>query len=352
MPRFPFAVAAITAAISLSLALPAQRNGGGGRGGREAPALQNFTVETGTVASKAVKEGEAGYEIFLPKGHADAANKDKTYPWVLWLSGFGGNREFSNGGGAEVLDTLRGENAIPELAFVVYRAPTGQNRRGGRSVYMNGEANCNTEDLLAGDFLTELQKKYRLASDKKQRAVMGVSAGGFGALKMALRHPDVWGVVAAHSAAILPADPENLGGMSEQTVQRFLRGGLDQVLGNPIDKAKWAEHMPMAIVAAKKPADLQGLQIYFDAGTEDRYEFCPPNEKLSAAMTAAGHKHLFRKVEGGGHAFGDAAMKDNVAHALRFIAAAFAGKDAVAECAPKAKPADAAGKAGETGGGK
>ena len=72
-----------------------------------------------------------------------------------------------------------------------------------------------------------------------------------------------------------------------------------------------------------------------DAGTDDDYQFCPPNERLSKVMTEQGHKHLFRKVEGGGHAFSSESMKDNVATSLRFCAAAFAGKDAVAELTPK-----------------
>jgi enterochelin esterase-like enzyme len=325
--------------------LPAQRG--------EAPALEHYTVATGTLTSPKVRNGEAGYEVFLPKGHGDEANKAKVYPWILWLPGFGGAGEFGGRGGAKVLDRLRGAGEIPELAVVVYRAP-GRNGRPGRSVYMNGEAAADTEDLLVGDLLTEVQTKYRLAAERKQRALMGISAGGFGALKIALRHPEVFGAVAVHSAAILPADPDDLGGMSEQVVQRFLRNGLDKALGNPIDKTKWAEQMPMAIVATKKPADLKGLQIYFDAGTEDGYEFCPPNEALSKAMAANGHKHLFRKIEGGGHAFGSESMQDNVAFSLRFVAATFAGKDAVTELSPQEpgkgadkQPADAG-----SGGGK
>lgn len=335
MRRLPLLV---SFSIALASALPAQDR-------PAAALLQHFTVEDGVVPSKAVRDGEARYTIWLPKGHGDEANKDKTWPWVLWLSGFGGSNEFQNGGGPAVLDTLRGENAIPELAFVVYRAPG----RRGRSVYMNGEAACDTEDLLVGDLPKFLQAKYRLASDRKGRAVIGLSAGGFGALKIALRHPEFFAAVAAHSAAILPADPAEVGGMNEQVVQRFVRGGLAEQLGDPIDPAKWAQHMPLALVAAKKPEELNGLQIYFDAGTDDDYGFCPPNEQLSKVMTANGHKHLFRRVEGGGHAFGSPAMKDNVAHSLRFVAAVFAGKDAVAELTPKpevkpAAPADGTGR--------
>ena len=329
MRRSPIVV---SCSLFLFASLPAQ---GGGQA--QAPKLLHFTVESGTVASKTIREGEAGFSIYLPKGYADEANKDKKYPWVLWLPGFGGASEFPQRGGAEVLDQLRGEGKIPELALVVFSAPGGR----GRSTYMSGEARSDTEDLIVGDYLTHMQTKYRLATDKKQRAVMGVSAGGFGALKIAMRHMDTFGAVAVHSAAILPADPADLAGSDEATVQRFLRGGIEKELGNPIDKAKWQAHMPLGIVATKKAEDLAGLQIYFDAGTDDDYGFCPPNELLSKSMTEKGMKHLFRKVEGGGHAWSSPSMKENVAVSLQFIGHALTGKDAVALMTPAPKTEDA-----------
>ena len=185
---------------------------------------------------------------------------------------------------------------------------------------------------------------------------MGVSAGGFGALKIAMRHPEVFGTVAVHSAAILPADPADLAGNNENIVQRMLRGGLGKELGDPIDKAKWALHMPLAIVAAKKPEELKGLHVYFDAGTDDNYGFCEPNEELDKVMTAKGHKHLFRKVEGGGHAWSSPSMKECLAVSLQFVAAAVLGEDPLEACTPKAetKPAEAGSdaKKGEEKGGE
>ena len=329
MPHLPIAV---SCAFLLSVTLAAQREGRGREQG--APTLANFTVEAGTVKSDKVREGEAGYTIYLPKGYADEANKEKKYPWVLWLPGFGGPDEFQNRGGAKVLDRLLGEEKVAAMAFVVFRAPRG------RSVYMNGETRSDTEDLITGDFLDQLQKKYRLATDKKERAVMGVSAGGFGAMKIAMRHPDVFGAVAVHSAAILPADPDDLAGMNETIVMRQLRSpGVAKEIGDPIDKAKWGAHMPLAIVAQKKPEEMQGLQIYFDAGTDDSYGFCPPNEQLSKLMTERSWKHLFRKVEGGGHGWGTPSMDESVATSLQFVNAAMTGKDAVAAMSA-AKPAE------------
>lgn len=334
----------LSASMLLLAALPAQRRGDGGGRSQEPPKLENFTFESGTLTSDKVKDGEAGYFVYLPKGHADEANKDKQYPWVLWLPGFGGPTDFQGRGGAEVLDKLRGENKIPELALVVFRAP-GQGRR-ARTTYMNGEAAGDIEDLITGDLLTQLHTKYRLSDKREQRTVMGVSAGGFGAMKIAMRHPETFAAVAVHSAAILPADPTELDGMAAATVQRMLRGGIAEQLGDPIDKTKWAAQMPMGIVQNGKPESLKGLQIYFDAGTEDNYGFFEPNRKLHELMQERGFAHFFRPVEGGGHAWSSPTMKDSVAVSLQFVGMVLAGKDAVKEMQKAAADA-AATKGGE-----
>ena len=78
------------------------------------------------------------------------------------------------------------------------------------SFYINGKKTGKYEDLIAKDLIQHVNATYRVETDRAQRALMGVSMGGFGALKIALRFPKLFGVVAAHSAALLPADSENL----------------------------------------------------------------------------------------------------------------------------------------------
>ena len=124
MRRIPTVLLTGLTLFSLSCLATAQQGGGRfGRGDGEAPKLKNFTFEEGTLKSAKVRNGEAGYGIYLPKGYADEANKDTKYPVVIWLHGFGGAGEWSGGGGAEVLDQLRGEGKVPPLAMVVFRAP-------------------------------------------------------------------------------------------------------------------------------------------------------------------------------------------------------------------------------------
>ncbi len=339
---------ALFAVLTLPLTvLPAQQGGGRfGRGDGAAPKLANFTFEEGILKSDKVKTGDAGYGIYLPKGYADEANKDTKYPVVIWLHGFGGQGEWQGGGGAEVLDKLRGEGKVPPLLMVVFRP-------GSRTTYMNGEPGGDVEDIIVTDLVQQLEAKYRIQAERGQRALMGVSMGGLGAMKIAMHHPEVFGTVAVHSAAILPPDPADLPERYRGMVQRQLeRGGLDKVFGNPIDKTKWAEQMPLGIVSMKKAEDFKGLHIYFDAGTEDGYGFCPTNELLDKAMTDKGMQHLFRKVEGGGHAWSSPSMKECLAVSLQFVGAAFAGKDPVAttkalEPKPAEKPAEKSGDAGK-----
>src|SRR5712671_2682187 len=305
------------------------------RGGRdfnsEPQKLENFTFDHGTFKSDKVRGGEPGYAIYLPKGYADEANKDVKYPWIVWLHGFGGAGEFQGGGGAQVLDRLRSDNKIPALAIVVLRAP------GGRTTYLNGESAGDIEDLITGDLLKTLQEKYRLRGEREQRALMGVSMGGMGALKIAMHHPDLFGTVAVHSAAILPADPAELPTRyARQAEMMIQRGGLGTVFGDPIDKVKWAHEMPLGLVASMKPEELKGLHIYFDAGTDDRYGFCEPNQLLDKAMTQKGMRHLFRLVEGGGHAWSSPKMKESLAQSLQFVGDVFAGKDPEAAAAKDA----------------
>ncbi|MDA7936480.1 alpha/beta hydrolase-fold protein [bacterium] len=291
----------------------------------EPPALKNFNYETWEYDSRHAASGQASFSIYLPKEHDFAKNKDRKYPWILWLPGFGGPDDFQTRGGAATLDKLRSEEQIPDVALVIFRAPGGR----GRTTYMNGEAIGDIEDLIVKDLVKHVEGKFRVSSERHNRCVMGVSAGGFGALKIALRHPGIFGAVATHSAAILPADPADLAGYAENTVMRYLRGGLRAQLGDPIDPVKWAEVMPMGIVGLKKPDDLYGLQVYFDAGTDDRYGFFEPNVELAAAMKANGHKHFFRPVEDGGHAWSSPTMTGNLEHSLRFAGRALAGQDAV-----------------------
>ena len=127
MIRLPLIALAL---LSLSCAVTAQR--GWRNRNVEPPALKNFYYETWEYDSLHAASGQASFSIYLPKEHDFAKNKDRKYPWILWLPGFGGPDDFQTRGGAATLDKLRSEEQIPDVALVIFRAP------GGRGVVANG----------------------------------------------------------------------------------------------------------------------------------------------------------------------------------------------------------------------
>ena len=196
-----------------------------------------------------------------------------------------------------------------------------------------------------------MEDKYRVGKDRSQRALMGVSIGGFGALKIALHHLDKFGSVAAHSSAVFPADPEKMPANYAGQVQRMLeRGGLDAVFGNPIEKDKWAREMPTALVTSIDLEKLKTLRIYFDAGTADRYGFAPLNKDLHDVLEKRGVPHTFELVEGGGHSWGSGSLQKQLVKSLKFVGAGLGGGKAnekAAEKVPTTEPAKVEAGAGK-----
>ncbi len=309
----------------LAYDLDAQRRNGRRRGGRSqddsAIKLQNFTFKQASFPAQSLEGKEAKFGIYLPKGYDEEANAETRYPTVIWLHGFSGSHQtFHHRGGAKILDRLAGEKKLPPMILVALSASR-------RSVYVNGENFGNTEDLVVKDLVAHIQTKYRSAKRRQLRAIMGISMGGMGALKMAWKHPDVFGQVAVHSSAILPADPTQL----SQRYQRMAtspRMGLVDVFGDPIKAEKWAAEMPMAIASTIDIEKLAKQRIYFDAGTRDRYGFAEPNEDLHKLLLKRKIAHSFELIEDGGHSWSSENIKAAIAKSLQFVGKGFVNASA------------------------
>lgn len=344
---------AFATALVLALAVPqlsAQRGDRAGPG-RDVPRAQfaNFEFQDAEFDSKNLTDGKGRYGVYLPKGWRDEANKDKTWPLIVWLHGFGGYAEFQGRGGAKTLDELRGSGALPDVVFVAFQAPGG---RRSRSVYVNGEQSGKVEDAIVQDLVADAVENFHASPDRSQHAIMGISIGGFGALKIAMRHPDVFAIVAAHSSAVFADDPKALPEQYARQVQRAMQMGLGEVFGDPIDQAKWAAEMPMGIARKAAKGAFANLRIYFDAGTEDRYGFAEPNVELSKLMDKVGIEHTFQLVEGGGHAWSSEAMLVNLRRSLTFVGKALVGKAAGDAKAPVHEHEGGEHKGGESKGGE
>lgn len=299
------------------------------RGDDSSVALEHFTFKRVDYEAPSLKgNSKSDFGIYLPKGYDDEASAGRRYPWIIWLHGMNEDYQRFHFGGAKVLDQLRGAGKVPELILV---APSAARR----TLYMNGESGGNFEDLILQDLTQHVEKEYRVATDREHRAIMGISMGGAGALKFAFKYPQRFAAVAVHSAALMPADPENLPERYQRMADSVMRSmGLDQLFGDPIDKTKLQREMPAGMLLGMSKADLAGLHIYFDAGTDDRYGFAPLNEDFAKSLEAKGIEHTFHLIEGGGHSWGTGSTQKAMVRSLEFVSEVFAGTTAPPAPAP------------------
>ncbi len=157
------------------------------------------TIESAVLRGNALGDPPARrVPIYLPPGYEDGATR---YPVVFLLTGFTGrgtmllNDAAWDENIAQRMDRLIASGAVRPLILVM---PDCFTRVGG-SQYINSSATGRYEDHVVQELVAFVDKKYRTLADRDQRAVMGKSSGGYGAVLLAMRHPDVFGLMACHS---------------------------------------------------------------------------------------------------------------------------------------------------------
>lgn len=136
--------------------------------------------------------------VYLPPGYEQSKER---YPTVYVLTGFTGrgtmllNDSAWDENIAQRMDRLIASGTVKPMILVM---PDCFTRIGG-SQYINSSATGRYEDHVISELVPFVDKKYRTLGDRDHRAVMGKSSGGYGAVILAMRHPDVFGLMASHS---------------------------------------------------------------------------------------------------------------------------------------------------------
>jgi S-formylglutathione hydrolase FrmB len=225
-----------------------------------------------------------GYCILLPPSYeVDAARR---YPILYFLHGLGENEQFLvRGGGLNLVEDLWEKHQIGDYLIVTPAADS--------SFYINShDGQVRYEDFVVEEFMPFIEHRYRTRRGRAARGVGGISMGGYGALHLAFRHPELFGSVSAHSAALIEKLPEvTSAGVSPTPRSRI----LGSVFGSPIDRAFWDRNNPLTLA---RTANLAGLKIYFDCGSEDDYGFEVGAAELHKELAARGIVHEFHFYPG------------------------------------------------------
>jgi len=226
------------------------------------------------------------YCVILPADYD--ADKTSDYPALYFLHGLGGNEQMLlNSGGMNMIQDLRDSKRIGEFLIVT---PDG-----GRSFYINSrDGKVRYEDFFIHEFLPYIESHYRVRAERKSRGITGVSMGGYGALRFALRYPSLFVAVSAHSPALIDTPPK-INVSSDQAAA--VAAELGKAFGSTVDLAFWQRESPFTMVRAEKRPP--GLQIYFDCGTDDDFGFNKGAAQFEQLLTSRGIPHEFHLYPGG-----------------------------------------------------
>jgi len=280
--------------------------------------------------------------VYLPPSYF--TSKTKRYPVVYYLVGFSGTSTVESHPWKENWferhDRLVAEGVARESILVVPDCFTSL----GGSQYMDSPAVGDYETHIADELVGYIDSKYRTTGTVGGRAVMGKSSGGIGALRLAMRHPDLFGHAVSHSgdmlfeacyttdflksAAVLhrfkggfagfykefraardkysfPFELINIAGMSACYSPSKSRIGFDlpfdEKTGETIDEVfgRWLAHDPVRMAPLHQGA-LKGLTtLFFDAGRKDEFFLQLGARKFSQVLKGLKIKHTYEEHEKG-----------------------------------------------------
>jgi putative tributyrin esterase len=249
-----------------------------GSGCRKADVVQRAAVlPQGTVLEdrsfySTALGGNATYRVISPAGlqHRDAARV------VYLLHGNGGSfREWST------------SSSIAELARrgYVLVMPEGQS-----SYFMNPASGRGGryEDFITQDLRADAERGLRLTNGAHSRSIVGVSMGGFAAIVIALKHPDLYGFAGALSP---PVDYPR----RRFTLRRWNQSLAIRSIFGPEGSAARSDNDPF--VLAREANKNASPFMFLSVG--DREGLREPVDRFEALLRAKGIVHELHLAHGG-----------------------------------------------------
>jgi S-formylglutathione hydrolase FrmB len=238
-----------------------------------------------------ILEHPVRYCVMLPANYE--ADSNKKSPILYFLHGLGENEQaLLNSGGWGLIQDQQRDHNIGDFLMV---APEGRG-----SFFINSADGKNRySDFFLTEFLPFIETHYRVLRERKSRGVTGLSMGGFGALRFAFAHPELFGSVSAQSPALITESPRELDNDLHDAGP--LARLLGSVFGNPIDVAHWNQNNPFQL-ARKKQAQIRTQRIYFNCGEQDEYGFAEGAQALHKQLLAEKIPHEFHLYPGGHNA--------------------------------------------------
>jgi S-formylglutathione hydrolase FrmB len=202
------------------------------------------TILTDHLVSQSTRR-EQTFLLYLPPSYFLEQARTKRYPVLYLLHGSPGAAQdwFVAGQANTSADALITMSRISEVILVL---PDGNGLPGMTSEWADSWNRAQLiETYVSHELVSYVDQHYRTLADASHRAIGGLSMGGFGAMNMAIHHPDVFGRVLSF-------------------------GGYYQAEGAIWGKNVAYQQANSPLITIRQNQQAQKLHIYLGAASEDQ----------------------------------------------------------------------------------
>lgn len=260
------------------------------------------------------------YSVLLP---ADYKTSGLSYPVVYLLHGFGDDyTAWTKGGNIQ----LFADNLGAEIVPMIFVMPDGYN-----TYYVNNYNGTNRYmDVFTTELVPEIDKIYRTKKDASQRAVMGYSMGGYGALILPSKNPGLFKISVPLSMSFRTDQQyttESQGSFNSQWAPIF--GGIG-LTGAARLTEYFKLNSPFYYFDKSNLSAFDGLKLLLDCG-DDEEQLSETSGALHNLLRERNLPHEYR-MGNGSHSW--SYWYKELPEALRFISKSFQQESYPQEPAP------------------
>lgn len=210
------------------------------------------------------------YRVVLPPGYGLVTSRATRYPVLYMLHGWGGDYD------SWLTRSSLGLYAAEHRLIVV-------TPEGGKGWYTDAPGGEPYESHLLRELLPDVDGRFRTINNRRGRGVAGYSMGGYGALKLGFRHPELFAFAGSTSGAL-------------DAAARVGEESIERAFGEAGGATRFENDLPR--LAREFPEARRGAlpYLYLDCGLRD--EWFEVNRDFAATLAARRITHEYRQLPG------------------------------------------------------
>lgn len=255
--------------------------------------------------------------VYLPPSYG--AQPGRRYPVAYYLHGlFGSETDWLSKGGIDAVADSLIAAGMPELIIVMPDGDDGWYTTWEQQVPLATcadtlhveapERYCvrheRYDDYVAHDVVGWVDAHYRTLADRAHRGIGGLSMGGYGAIALALKHPDLFAAAASHSGVVsaLYVGPHPFAAPARyattiDTLAALKASFLDRMkMFWGTDVAAWRANDPAVLAERLTRSGGPVPALYLDCGSSDG--FADENRAFSWELDRLGMAHSYHEYPG------------------------------------------------------